>query len=167
MIRINLLPQELRQAARTPVKLFATVLIGAGLLTVLLCTYAYLWFNVIVFRERCDRKQPELPSAEDLAPRSRAAAADRVERVRRDAEAKKIDEHDRGDAVPVNDRREHRADYGKRQHHAGVGKKQQADRQAEAQRPEGRDEPLGAAIGHAPHNSIGSRQGSPQLLVQS
>ena len=60
MIRINLLPQELRQAARTPVKLFATVLIGAGLLTVLLCTYAYLWFNVIVFRERCDRKRDEI-----------------------------------------------------------------------------------------------------------
>ena len=89
------------------------------------------------------------------------------ERVRRDAEAQKVDEHDRCDAVPGHDRREHRADDGKRQHHAGVGKKQQADRQAEAQRPEGRDEPLGAAIGHAPHNSIGSRQGSPQLLVQS
>jgi Tfp pilus assembly protein PilN len=67
MIRINLLPQELRQAARTPVKLFATVLVGAGLLTVLLCTYAYLWFNVIVFRERSDRKRDEIQQLAEKA----------------------------------------------------------------------------------------------------
>lgn len=60
MIRINLLPQELQQAARTPVKLFLTILIGIALVLVSICTYTYLWFDVMVLAERADRKQEEV-----------------------------------------------------------------------------------------------------------
>jgi Tfp pilus assembly protein PilN len=60
MIRINLLPKELQQAARTPMKLFVTVLTGVALATICVCTYAYVWFNVIVLEERADRKREEL-----------------------------------------------------------------------------------------------------------
>jgi Tfp pilus assembly protein PilN len=67
MIRINLLPHELRQAARTPVKVFATFLVGVVLIAVLLCTYAYLWFNSIVFQERRDRKRDEVQQLSEKA----------------------------------------------------------------------------------------------------
>lgn len=60
MIRINLLPAELQQAARTPVKLFFTIIGGvvAVLLTAFL--YSYLWFDVMVLNERVERKQEEV-----------------------------------------------------------------------------------------------------------
>src|SRR2546425_2133340 len=60
MIQINLLPKELQQAARTPVKLFATILAGVALATVCLCSYAYFWFNVVVLQERVERKREEV-----------------------------------------------------------------------------------------------------------
>ena len=60
MIRINLLPKDLQQAARTPVKLFATILAGVALSTVFVCAYAYIWFNVIVLSERVERKREEV-----------------------------------------------------------------------------------------------------------
>jgi len=60
MIRINLLPKELQQAARTPMKLFATILVGVALSTICVCVYAYVWFNVIVLEERADRKHEEV-----------------------------------------------------------------------------------------------------------
>ena len=60
MIRINLLPRELQKAARTPVKLFATFLVGVALCLVGLCAYAYLWFNVVVLNERVERKHAEV-----------------------------------------------------------------------------------------------------------
>jgi len=60
MIRINLLPKDLQQAARTPMKLFATILVGVALSTICVCVYAYVWFNVIVLEERADRKHEEV-----------------------------------------------------------------------------------------------------------
>jgi Tfp pilus assembly protein PilN len=60
MININLLPTELRHAARTPARLFFTVLGGVALSMVLICTYVYFWFSVVVFAERADRKQDEV-----------------------------------------------------------------------------------------------------------
>ena len=60
MIRINLLPKELQQAARTPVQLFATLLVGIAVEMISLCTYAYLWFNGVVLQERVERKRDEV-----------------------------------------------------------------------------------------------------------
>src|SRR5262245_9965002 len=60
MIQINLLPKDLQQAARTPVKLFITILTGVALTMACLCIYAYFWFNVVVLQERVDRKREEV-----------------------------------------------------------------------------------------------------------
>jgi len=60
MIHINLLPKELQHAARTPARLFFTVLAGVALSMVLVCTYVYFWFSVVVFAERADRKRDEV-----------------------------------------------------------------------------------------------------------
>jgi len=60
MIRINLLPRELQQAARTPLKLFATFLVGIAVCMICLCVYGYFWFNVIVLKERVERKHDEV-----------------------------------------------------------------------------------------------------------
>jgi Tfp pilus assembly protein PilN len=60
MIRINLLPRELQQASRTPMKLFVTFLVGVVVCMLLLCTYAYLWFNIVVLKERSERKHEEV-----------------------------------------------------------------------------------------------------------
>lgn len=60
MIRINLLPRELQQATRTPVKLFATFLGGVALCLVGVSLYAYFWFNVVVLQERAERKHVEV-----------------------------------------------------------------------------------------------------------
>ncbi len=60
MIRINLLPEELQQAARTPIKLFVTIL--SGVVTVILAgvLYAYLLVDGMVLEERVTRKQDEV-----------------------------------------------------------------------------------------------------------
>jgi Tfp pilus assembly protein PilN len=60
MIRINLLPKELQQAARTPMKVFITLIAGVTLSMVLVCTYVYFWFNAVVLRERAERKREEV-----------------------------------------------------------------------------------------------------------
>ncbi len=60
MIRINLLPRELQQAARTPVKLFITIVAGIVLVLLSAFAYSYLWFNTMVLAERVDRKQEEV-----------------------------------------------------------------------------------------------------------
>jgi Tfp pilus assembly protein PilN len=60
MIRINLLPRELQQASRTPVRLFVTFLCGLVICLLAVCFYAYLWFNVVVLEERVERKQVEV-----------------------------------------------------------------------------------------------------------
>jgi Tfp pilus assembly protein PilN len=67
MIRINLLPPELRSAAGTPVKVFVGFLCGLGLICVLLCTYAYLWFDSVVVQERLDRKRDEFRQLSEKA----------------------------------------------------------------------------------------------------
>ena len=60
MIRINLLPKELQQAAKTPVKLFITMVAGAAVTAGCLCALAYLWFNTLVLQERAERKREEV-----------------------------------------------------------------------------------------------------------
>lgn len=60
MIRINLLPKELQQAARTPVKLFISVVVGIVLVLLSVFAYSYLWFNTMVLTERVDRKKDEV-----------------------------------------------------------------------------------------------------------
>lgn len=60
MIRINLLPKDLQQASRTPVKLFATFLVGITVCLVTLCFYGYLWYNVVMMKERVERKQVDV-----------------------------------------------------------------------------------------------------------
>ena len=60
MIRINLLPQELQQAARTPVKLFVTIVAGIILVLLTSVAYGYLFFNIMVLAERVDRKAEEV-----------------------------------------------------------------------------------------------------------
>ncbi|MBN1442522.1 MAG: hypothetical protein JXA90_07425 [Planctomycetes bacterium] len=67
MIQINLLPKELQSAARTPVVVFGTVLVGAALTAVSLCIYAYLWFNVIVLQAEFERRQSEVAQLEKNA----------------------------------------------------------------------------------------------------
>jgi Tfp pilus assembly protein PilN len=67
MIRINLLPKELQQAARTPAKLFITILAGLALSMVLVCTYVYFWFSVVVFQERVERKREEVEQLQKTA----------------------------------------------------------------------------------------------------
>lgn len=60
MIRINLLPKELQQAARTPVKLFVTMISGIVVLALSVFAYCYLWFDVVVLEERVSRKHEEV-----------------------------------------------------------------------------------------------------------
>lgn len=60
MIRINLLPQELQQAARTPVKLFVTIVVGIIVVLLSAVSYGYLFFNTMVLAERVERKQEEV-----------------------------------------------------------------------------------------------------------
>ena len=67
MIRINLLPKELQQAARTPAKLFITALTGMTLCLILVCTYVYFWFSVVVFQERVERKKEEVEQLQKTA----------------------------------------------------------------------------------------------------
>ncbi len=67
MIRINLLPKELQHAAQTPAKLFITVLACVALGLVLVCTYIYFWFSVIVFQERVERKKDEVEQLQKAA----------------------------------------------------------------------------------------------------
>ena len=57
MIRINLLPQELQQAARTPVKLFVTIVVGIVVVLLASVAYGYLFFNTMVLAERVERKK--------------------------------------------------------------------------------------------------------------
>jgi Tfp pilus assembly protein PilN len=67
MIRINVLPEELRNAAATPVKMFVGMLAGVGVIAILLFTYAYLWFDSVVFQERLDRKRDEFQQLSEQA----------------------------------------------------------------------------------------------------
>lgn len=67
MIRINLLPKELQSAAKTPVVLFSTFVIGLVLTAILLFVYGYLWFNVIVLKERAERKREEVAQLQKSA----------------------------------------------------------------------------------------------------
>ncbi len=60
MIRINLLPKELQQAARTPVKLFVAIVVGIVLVLGSAFTYSYFWFNTMVLAERVERKKDEV-----------------------------------------------------------------------------------------------------------
>ena len=60
MIRINLLPKELQHAARTPVRLFITVIVGLVLFLLAGFAYSYLWFNTLVLAERVESKKEEV-----------------------------------------------------------------------------------------------------------
>ena len=60
MIRINLLPKGLQQAARTPLKLFVTFIIGVVITLLSACSFGYLWFNTVVLEERHERKKEEV-----------------------------------------------------------------------------------------------------------
>jgi Tfp pilus assembly protein PilN len=60
MIRINLLPKELQQAARTPVKLFITVVVGIVMVMVTAFTYGIFWFDTMVLAERAQSKKEEV-----------------------------------------------------------------------------------------------------------
>lgn len=60
MIKINLLPKGLQQAARTPVKLFVTFIAGVATSLIVACVFGYLWFNAVVLDERVDRKREEV-----------------------------------------------------------------------------------------------------------
>jgi hypothetical protein len=60
MLRINLLPKELQSAAKTPVVIFATVVAGVTLTLVAVCILCYLWFKVVVLKERLERKRDEV-----------------------------------------------------------------------------------------------------------
>lgn len=67
MIRINLLSKELQQAARTPAKLFVSILAGLALSLVLVCSYVYFWFSTVVFQERVERKKEEVEQLQKTA----------------------------------------------------------------------------------------------------
>ena len=103
MIRINLLPKDLQQAARTPVKLFATFVGCVAITLVCGCVYAYLWFNSLVLQERMERKREEvehlkataaevdslLDDIEDYKERERAIISIKTNRI---LWSKKLDE---------------------------------------------------------------------------
>ena len=103
MIRINLLPKGLQQAARTPVKLFATFIGGVVVTLACACAYGYLWFNSVVLEERADRKRDEvehlkatasevdslLDDIEDYKERERAIISIKTNRI---LWSKKLDE---------------------------------------------------------------------------
>lgn len=76
MIRINLLPKELQSAARTPMVLFATVVVGVVLTMGALFVFAYMWFNVIVLGERLERKRAEVTQLEKNAAEVDSLLAD-------------------------------------------------------------------------------------------
>ena len=103
MIRINLLPRELQQAARTPVKLFVTFIVGVAVTLITACSYGYLWFNAVVLEERAERKREEVEhlkanaaevdslrdDIEDYKERERAILSIKTNRI---LWSKKIDE---------------------------------------------------------------------------
>jgi Tfp pilus assembly protein PilN len=103
MIRINLLPKGLQQAARTPVKLFVTFVVGVAAALGCLCFYGYLWFNSLVLEERAERKKEEvehlkstasevdslLDDIEDYKERERAIISIKTNRI---LWSKKLDE---------------------------------------------------------------------------
>jgi Tfp pilus assembly protein PilN len=103
MIRINLLPKELQQAARTPMKLFVTFIVGVALVSISACAYGYLWFNAVVLEERVERKREEvehlkgnaaevdslLDDIEDYKERERAIISIKTNRI---LWSRKIDE---------------------------------------------------------------------------
>ena len=67
MITINLLPQELQRAAKTPKALFFSVIGGIVVTMLMGITYLYLWFNVVVIGEQAERKRLTLTSLEEQA----------------------------------------------------------------------------------------------------
>jgi Tfp pilus assembly protein PilN len=103
MIKINLLPKDLQQAARTPVKLFATFIGGVVVTLLCACFYGYLWFNTVVLEERMERKREEvehlrstasevdslLDDIEDYKERERAIISIKTNRI---LWSKKLDE---------------------------------------------------------------------------
>ncbi len=103
MIRINLLPKGLQQAARTPLKLFVTFIVGVVVTLLSACTFGYLWFNTVVLEERQERKKEEvehlkanaaevdslLDDIEDYKERERAIISIKTNRI---LWSKKLDE---------------------------------------------------------------------------
>jgi len=103
MIRINLLPKGLQQAAKTPMKLFATSIGGVVAILICICIYGYLWFNSAVLEERVERKREEvehlkataaevdslLDDIEDYKERERAIISIKTNRI---LWSKKLDE---------------------------------------------------------------------------
>lgn len=103
MIRINLLPKGLQQAARTPMKLFATFVGGLAVSLACLCAYGYLVFNSMVLADRVERKREEvehlkatasevdslLDDIEDYKERERAIISIKTNRI---LWSKKLDE---------------------------------------------------------------------------
>jgi Tfp pilus assembly protein PilN len=67
MIQINLLPKEYQKAAKTPVLMFGIIVGGAALTVVAICLYCYLWFNVVVLKERLEGKRDEVLSLQQSA----------------------------------------------------------------------------------------------------
>jgi len=103
MIRINLLPKDLQQAARTPVRLFITIIAGIVVTLLAIIFYIYLGINVVVLEERADRKREEvehlqtnatevdslLDDIEDYKERERAIISIKTNRI---LWSKKLDE---------------------------------------------------------------------------
>ncbi len=51
MVKINLLPPELRRTVGTPPALFGVIIAGIVLVATVACLYAYLWFSMLVLKE--------------------------------------------------------------------------------------------------------------------
>lgn len=60
MIKINLLPQELRRSTGTPPVLLGIVFGGVGLITAMGFFYIYLWFNALMVKEEMDSLSKEV-----------------------------------------------------------------------------------------------------------
>lgn len=60
MTKINLLPRELQQASRTPVRLLATAAVGIGVCVLVLCVYAYMFVANNLLEDRAARKHVEV-----------------------------------------------------------------------------------------------------------
>jgi hypothetical protein len=84
-----------------------------------------------------------------LFPRNKrlnAAASQRIEGVSADPEREKVDDQQRGHALPVDLRRKHGPHDGKGQHHGGIWQEQETDECAKARRSETRHEPFRRAV---------------------
>ncbi len=67
MIHINLLPPELQKAARTPPKVFLSLVVAVVVVGVAVCAYGYFYFHVGMLKSRVARKQTEVQHYQENA----------------------------------------------------------------------------------------------------